>query len=129
MVLDGFITGAAALVAATMAPGIGPRLIASHRSAEPGHAVVIEQLGLDPLFDLDLRLGEGSGAALALPLIRSATLLLAGMATFDSAGVSGPLPEAPTRFMASHVQPCMRPDRAHPRSAPMLTTTPPQGEP
>ena len=89
VVLDGFITGAAALVAATMAPGIGPRLIASHRSAEPGHVVVIEQLGLDPLFDLDLRLGEGSGAALALPLIRSATLLLAGMATFDSAGVSG----------------------------------------
>ncbi len=89
VVLDGFITGAAALVAATMAPGIGPRLIASHRSAEPGHAVVIERLGLDPLFDLDLRLGEGSGAALALPLIRSATLLLAGMATFDSAGVSG----------------------------------------
>src|SRR6185295_3348408 len=65
-VLDGFITGAAALVAATIAPGIGPRLIASHRSAEPGHAVVIEQLGLDPLLDLDLRLGEGSGAALAL---------------------------------------------------------------
>ena len=91
VVLDGFITGAAALVAATMAPGIGPRLIASHRSAEPGHAVVIERLGLDPLFDLDLRLGEGSGAALALPLIRSATLLLAGMATFDSAGVSGPM--------------------------------------
>ena len=89
VVLDGFITGAAALVAATMAPGIGPRLIASHRSAEPGHAVVIERLGLDPLLDLDLRLGEGSGAALALPLIRSATLLLAGMATFDSAGVSG----------------------------------------
>jgi nicotinate-nucleotide--dimethylbenzimidazole phosphoribosyltransferase len=93
VVLDGFITGAAALVAATMAPGIGPRLIASHRSAEPGHIVVIEQLGLDPLFDLDLRLGEGSGAALALPLIRSATLLLGGMSTFDRAGVSGPLPE------------------------------------
>jgi nicotinate-nucleotide--dimethylbenzimidazole phosphoribosyltransferase len=66
-------------------------LIASHRSAEPGHMVVIERLGLDPLFDLDLRLGEGSGAALALPLIRSAALLLAGMATFDSAGVSGPM--------------------------------------
>ena len=94
VVLDGFITGAAALVAATIAPGLGPRLIASHRSPEPGHAVVIEQLGLDPLLDLELRLGEGSGAALALPVIRSATLLLAGMATFDSAGVSGPLPEA-----------------------------------
>jgi len=89
VVLDGFITGAAALVAATIAPGIGSRLIASHRSTEPGHVVVIQQLGLDPLFDLDLRLGEGSGAALALPLIQAATLLLAGMATFDSAGVSG----------------------------------------
>ena len=94
VVLDGFITGAAALVAATIAPGLGRRLIASHRSPEPGHAVVIEQLGLDPLLDLDLRLGEGTGAALALPLIRSATLLLAGMATFDGAGVSGRLPEA-----------------------------------
>jgi nicotinate-nucleotide--dimethylbenzimidazole phosphoribosyltransferase len=94
VVLDGFITGSAALVAATIAPGLGPRLIASHRSPEPGHAVVIEHLGLDPLLDLDLRLGEGTGAALALPMIRSATLLLAGMATFDSAGVSGPLPAA-----------------------------------
>ena len=95
VVLDGFITGAAALVAASIAPGIGPRLIASHRSPEPGHAVVIERLGLDPLLDLDLRLGEGSGAALALPLIRSATLLLAGMATFDRAGVSGPVSDGP----------------------------------
>ena len=93
VVLDGFITGAAALVATTIAPGLGPRLIASHRSPEPGHAVVIEQLELDPLLDLELRLGE-DGAALALPVIRSATLLLAGMATFDSAGVSGPLPDA-----------------------------------
>ena len=67
VILDGFITGAAALVAATIAPGLGPRLIASHRSPEPGHAAVIEQLGLDPLLDLDLRLGEGTGAALALP--------------------------------------------------------------
>jgi nicotinate-nucleotide--dimethylbenzimidazole phosphoribosyltransferase len=93
VVLDGFITGAAALVAATIAPDLGPRLIASHLSAEPGHAVVIEQLALEPLLDLAMRLGEGSGAALALPLIRSATLLLGGMATFDRAGVSGPLPE------------------------------------
>jgi nicotinate-nucleotide--dimethylbenzimidazole phosphoribosyltransferase len=90
VVLDGFITGAAAIVAAAIAPGVAPRLIASHRSAEPGHAVVLEQLGLEPLLQLDLRLGEGSGAALALPLIRAATELLGGMATFDSAGVSGP---------------------------------------
>ena len=92
VVLDGFITGSAALVAASVAPGLGPRLIASHRSPEPGHAVVIAELGLDPLLDLDLRLGEGSGAALSLPLIRSSTLLLAGMATFDAARVSGMLP-------------------------------------
>ena len=90
VVLDGFITGAAALVARAIAPNIGPRLIASHRSAEPGHRIVLEQLSLEPLLDLDLRLGEGSGAALALPLIRSATLLRDEMATFDSAGVSGP---------------------------------------
>ena len=90
VVLDGFITGAAALVAVAVAPNLAPRLIASHRSAEPGHRIVLEQLSLEPLLDLDLRLGEGSGAALALPLLRAGTLLLAEMATFDSAGVSGP---------------------------------------
>jgi nicotinate-nucleotide--dimethylbenzimidazole phosphoribosyltransferase len=94
IILDGFITGAAALVAVGVAPNLGPRLIASHRSAEPGHRVVLEQLRLEPLLDLDLRLGEGSGAALSLPLIRGATRLLAEMATFDSAGVSGPRPDA-----------------------------------
>jgi len=89
IILDGFISGAAALVAAGIAPNLAARLIASHRSAEPGHRVILEQLALEPLLDLDLRLGEGSGAALALPLIRSATLLLEEMATFDSAGISG----------------------------------------
>ena len=93
VVLDGFITGAAALVAVGIAPNVGPRLIASHRSAEPGHRVVLEQLGLQPLLDLDLRLGEGSGAALALPLIRAATRILDEMATFDSAGIAGPIEE------------------------------------
>ena len=93
VVLDGFITGAAALVAVGIAPNVGPRLIASHRSAEPGHRVVLEQLGLQPLLDLDLRLGEGSGAALALPLIRAATRILDEMATFDSAGITGPIEE------------------------------------
>jgi nicotinate-nucleotide--dimethylbenzimidazole phosphoribosyltransferase len=93
VVLDGFITGAAALVAAAIAPTLGPRLIASHRSAEPGHRVVLERLRLEPLLDLDLRLGEGSGAALALPLLRASTLLLAEMATFESARVSGRRPE------------------------------------
>jgi nicotinate-nucleotide--dimethylbenzimidazole phosphoribosyltransferase len=103
VVLDGFITGSAALVAASIAPGLGPRLIASHRSPEPGHAVVIAELGFDPLLDLELRLGEGSGAALALPLIRAATQLLAGMATFDSAGVSGPVASEERRS-----RPCRR---------------------
>jgi nicotinate-nucleotide--dimethylbenzimidazole phosphoribosyltransferase len=93
VLLDGFITGAAALVAAAIAPTLGPRLIASHRSAEPGHRVVLERLRLEPLLDLDLRLGEGSGAALTLPLLRASTLLLAEMATFESARVSGPRPE------------------------------------
>jgi len=90
VVLDGFITGAAALVAAAIAPELPARLIAGHASAEPGHQVVLDRLGLSPLLALDLRLGEGSGAALALPLLRAATEILAEMATFDDAGVSGP---------------------------------------
>ena len=90
VVLDGFITGAAALVAAAIAPELPARLIAGHVSAEPGHRIVLERLGLRPLLDLELRLGEGSGAALALPLLRAATEILAEMATFDDAGISGP---------------------------------------
>jgi len=88
VVLDGFITGAAALVAARLAPDLPARLIASHRSAEPGHRIVLESLGLEPILDLGLRLGEGSGAALAIPVIRSAARLLGEMATFEDAGVS-----------------------------------------
>jgi nicotinate-nucleotide--dimethylbenzimidazole phosphoribosyltransferase len=91
VLLDGFITGAAALVASAIAPAATARLIASHRSPEPGHRVVLERLGLEPLLDLELRLGEGSGAALALPIVRAATAILAEMATFDGAGVSGPV--------------------------------------
>jgi len=90
VLLDGFITGAAALVASAIAPSTTARLIASHRSSEPGHRVALEGLGLEPLLDLELRLGEGSGAALALPLVRAATAILAEMATFEGAGVSGP---------------------------------------
>jgi nicotinate-nucleotide--dimethylbenzimidazole phosphoribosyltransferase len=63
-------------------------MIASHRSPEPGHILVLDALGLEPLFDLGLRLGEGSGAALALPLVRSALALLGEMASFDEAGVT-----------------------------------------
>ena len=88
IVLDGFITGAAALVAAAIAPDVTARLIASHRSAEPGHAVQLERLGLRPLLDLELRLGEGTGAALAFGLLDAATSLRDEMATFESAGVA-----------------------------------------
>jgi nicotinate-nucleotide--dimethylbenzimidazole phosphoribosyltransferase len=88
VVLDGFITGAAALVAARLAPDLPARLIASHRSAEPGHRLVLETLGLEPVLDLGLRLGEGSGAALAIPVVASAVRVLGEMATFEDAGVS-----------------------------------------
>jgi nicotinate-nucleotide--dimethylbenzimidazole phosphoribosyltransferase len=88
LVLDGFITGAAALVAAALEPRLPPRLIAAHRSTEPGHAIALDALGLDPLLELDLRLGEGSGAALAIPIVRAAARILGGMATFDEAAVS-----------------------------------------
>ncbi len=89
ILLDGFITGTAALVAARIMPASAGSMIAATRSTEPGHAVVLEALGLEPLLDLRLRLGEGTGAALALPLVRSAIAIVTDMATFDSAGVSG----------------------------------------
>lgn len=89
VVLDGFITGAAALVAVALAPGARPALFAAHRSAEPGHALVLEHLGLRPYLELSLRLGEGTGGALFVHLARAAALLYREMATFKSAGVSG----------------------------------------
>ena len=88
VLLDGFVTGAAALVAARLAPDAAGRMVASHRSPEPGHALVLADLGLRPLLDLGLRLGEGSGAALALPLVAAALAVLADMATFEAAGVT-----------------------------------------
>jgi nicotinate-nucleotide--dimethylbenzimidazole phosphoribosyltransferase len=88
VLLDGFITGVAALAAARIDPAVREVLIASHRSPEPGHAVVLEALALEPLLDLGLRLGEGSGAALALPLLHASIALLRDMATFDGAGVT-----------------------------------------
>jgi nicotinate-nucleotide--dimethylbenzimidazole phosphoribosyltransferase len=88
VVLDGFITGAAALVAAGLSPEATGAMIASHRSSEPGHRLVLDALGLEPLVDLDLRLGEGSGAALVMPLIGSAIALLNNMASFADAGVT-----------------------------------------
>jgi nicotinate-nucleotide--dimethylbenzimidazole phosphoribosyltransferase len=88
VLLDGFITGAAALTAERIRPGTSASMVAAHRSPEPGHALVLEALGLDPLLDLGLRLGEGSGAALSLPILHAALAILDEMATFDSAGVT-----------------------------------------
>ena len=88
VVLDGVIAGAAALVAAALAPDAVGFCFAGHRSVEPGHAVALAALGLRPLVDLDLRLGEGTGAVLAFPVVASAGALLREMATFDSAGVA-----------------------------------------
>jgi nicotinate-nucleotide--dimethylbenzimidazole phosphoribosyltransferase len=90
VILDGFITGAAALVGAALQPALVPRLIAAHRSPEPGHEIILHRLGLRPLLELDLRLGEGSGAVIALGLLVTACRIRDGMATFESAGISGP---------------------------------------
>jgi nicotinate-nucleotide--dimethylbenzimidazole phosphoribosyltransferase len=88
VLLDGFITGAAALAAERISPGARNAMVAAHVSPEPGHRLILEALGLEPLLDLGLRLGEGSGAALALPLLHAALAVLEEMATFDSAGVT-----------------------------------------
>ena len=88
VIIDGFISGAAALAAARIAPAVTGYMIASHRSGELGHGAVLRRLGLRPLLELDLRLGEGTGAVLALPLVEAAIRTLNDMATFDEAGVS-----------------------------------------
>jgi nicotinate-nucleotide--dimethylbenzimidazole phosphoribosyltransferase len=90
VVLDGFIAGAAALVATALCPVARDYLIAAHNSVEIGHRVALAHLGLAPLLDLNLRLGEGTGAALVLPLIDGALAILDEMATFADAGISGP---------------------------------------
>ncbi|HVN13573.1 MAG TPA: nicotinate-nucleotide--dimethylbenzimidazole phosphoribosyltransferase [Kineosporiaceae bacterium] len=87
VILDGLIAGAAALAAQALAPAGIDACLAGHRSAEPGHAPALRALGLRPLVDLDLRLGEGTGAVLALPLVQAAAAALRYMATFDAAGV------------------------------------------
>jgi nicotinate-nucleotide--dimethylbenzimidazole phosphoribosyltransferase len=88
VLLDGFISSAAGLAAVARSPRVADVLVASHLSPEPGHAVVLDRLGLEPLLDLRLRLGEGSGAALALPLLHASIAILREMATFDDAGVT-----------------------------------------
>ena len=87
VILDGVIAGAAALVAQALAPAAIDACIAGHRSSEPGHGHALRALGLRPLIELDLRLGEGTGAVLTLPLVQAAAAALRDMATFDAAGV------------------------------------------
>ena len=89
VLLDGVVVTAAALAAERMAPGARAWWQAGHRSTEPAHSLALAQLELDPIIDLGMRLGEGSGAAVALPVLRAAIATLAEMATFDDAGVSG----------------------------------------
>jgi nicotinate-nucleotide--dimethylbenzimidazole phosphoribosyltransferase len=88
VILDGVSAGAAALVARAIAPEVLAACVAGHRSAEPGHVAALTKLGLRPLIDLDLRLGEGTGALLALPLVQSAARAMHEVATFDAAGVT-----------------------------------------
>ena len=88
VVVDGFISGAAALIAWLISPAARDYFIAAHQSVEPGHRVGLDAMGLTPLLDMNMRLGEGTGAALAMHLIEAASLCLAEMATFAEAGVS-----------------------------------------
>ena len=90
VIVDGFIASAAALAADGLAPALRDYLVFAHRSAEPGHDAVLDAFGASPLLDLGLRLGEGTGALLAWPILRSAAAMLSDMASFESAGVSGP---------------------------------------
>ena len=88
VVVDGFICAAAALLACGLAPGVREYLIASHQSVEVGHQAILRHLALQPIFNLDLRLGEGTGAALGIGLVEAAARILEEMATFGQAGVS-----------------------------------------
>ncbi|MGA6993041.1 MAG: nicotinate-nucleotide--dimethylbenzimidazole phosphoribosyltransferase, partial [Candidatus Deferrimicrobiaceae bacterium] len=88
VVIDGFISGAAALIAVTLCPRARDYLIAGHLSPEPGHRICLEWLGLMPVLDLAMRLGEGTGAALAMGLVEGACRVLAEMATFEEGEVS-----------------------------------------
>lgn len=88
LVIDGFISTVAAIAACRLAPGVKPYLIASHLSDERGHRLALDVLGLSPVLHLSMRLGEGTGAALAMPLVDAAKAVAERMATFESAGVS-----------------------------------------
>jgi nicotinate-nucleotide--dimethylbenzimidazole phosphoribosyltransferase len=101
VVVDGFIATAAALVAVELCSAVRGYLIAAHRSVEVGHRAALERLELEPLFALDLRLGEGTGAVLALPIIDAALAVLAEMATFEEAGIAGALAAQPAPGIGS----------------------------
>ena len=101
VVLDGLIATAAALLAVGLAPAVREYLIAGHRSVEPGHTVALHALGLEPVLDLELRLGEGTGGVLALPVLEAACRLLDEMATFEEAGVATDDPDRPPTADAS----------------------------
>lgn len=90
VILDGVVVTAAALLAERLAPGARTWWVAGHRSTEPAHGIALDALELKPLLDLDMRLGEGSGALAAMPLVTMAATVLRDMATFSDAGVSGP---------------------------------------
>jgi nicotinate-nucleotide--dimethylbenzimidazole phosphoribosyltransferase len=89
VLVDGFIATSAALCALRARPDAAPYVLFAHRSQEPGHRLLLEAVDAEPLLDLEMRLGEGTGALLALPLLRASCAMLAEMATFESAGVSG----------------------------------------
>lgn len=90
VIVDGFIATAAALVATRLEPASRDAMVFAHRSAEKGHAAALKALDAQPLLDLDMRLGEGTGALLAWPMVKCAAAILRDMASFDSAGISGP---------------------------------------
>ncbi|MBC7325908.1 MAG: nicotinate-nucleotide--dimethylbenzimidazole phosphoribosyltransferase, partial [Moorella sp. (in: Bacteria)] len=91
VIIDGFISGTAALVATRLAPGAREYILASHLSEEPGHAATLELMGLQPMLTMQMRLGEGTGAALGMTLVDAALKIYHEMATFSQAGVSGAL--------------------------------------
>ena len=97
IILDGFVSGAAALIAHSLCPYTRDYMVAAHLSAERGHRVVLSNLGLSPVLDLGMRLGEGTGAALAMPIIEAAAACLSQMATFEGAGVSNRPPGSQVR--------------------------------
>jgi nicotinate-nucleotide--dimethylbenzimidazole phosphoribosyltransferase len=89
IVMDGFISTAAAAIACGLAPAVRPYLFAGHQSQEPGHRILLAHLAIEPILDLNMRLGEGTGAVLAMPVLEGALRLYQEMATFASAGISG----------------------------------------